>query len=243
MADRFYVPDFAEGAAAEVTDDEFHHLAHVLRKRTGDVVSVFDGCGRTASATVAAVGRRSAALNIGTAVATDGVPACRIEIATAMPKGDRARWMIEKLTELGVDAWTPLQTERSVVDPRAGKLEKLQQTVIAACKQCGRNHLMALDVARPWTEWVDRNLDGSGILVADPGGMPIKEALRRLTAGEARPPCVRVAVGPEGGLSDEELQTAINAGAELVSLSQTILRIETAAVAAAAIVRACAESI
>ncbi len=74
----------------------------------------------------------------------------RLEVAAPLPRGDRAQFLLEKLTELGVTSFTPLQTARSVVHPRETKLDKLQRHVIEASKQCGRNVLLQV---RPMVEW------------------------------------------------------------------------------------------
>jgi 16S rRNA (uracil1498-N3)-methyltransferase len=136
--------------------------------------------------------------------------------------------MIEKLTELGVTRYIPLLTERSVVDPREGKLERLKQTVIEAGKQCGRSSLMEIGPVTPWASFLDSEIRRGSLWIAHPYGS---------TAGAAsipdNPQPHIIAVGPEGGLTDSELQSAADAGAKLISLGHRILRIETAALAAA----------
>ena len=76
--------------------------------------------------------------------------AFRLQVAAPLPRGDRAQFLLEKLTELGVTSFVPLQTARSVVHPRETKLDKLQRHVIEASKQCGRNMLLQV---RPMVEW------------------------------------------------------------------------------------------
>ena len=79
----------------------------------------------------------------------DRVAPCRVTLATAVPKGDRFDWLVEKATELGVDRVVPIVTERSVVDPRATKLDRLRRLIVEASKQCGRNRLMVLEQPCP----------------------------------------------------------------------------------------------
>jgi 16S rRNA (uracil1498-N3)-methyltransferase len=234
--DRFYSPSLTN-TPVELRDEEFHHLAHVLRKRVGDRVALFDGRGRAAAGVIEALGKRDARIRIEQLHPPESDSRVTIAFATPVPKGDRAKWLVEKLTELGVDVWTPLQTGRSVVDPGFTRLEKLQQSVIAACKQCGRNRLLEIEPLTTWESWVGREQAVGPILVADPQGEPINVVLERLTDRPA--PWVRLhaAVGPEGGFAPEELDLARQSGAVLVNLGTTILRIETAAIALAAILR------
>lgn len=237
MSDRFYLPSLSEESLVELHDDEFHHLAHVLRKRPGDAVTLFDGRGQSAEGVIESVDKRGARIRIGQRHAPDSEDRVILALAAPVPKGDRARWLIEKLTELGVDSWTPLQTARSIVDPGSARLDKLQQTVIAACKQCGRNRLLRIRPRAGWRDWLDGAKGAGPILVADRLGNPINEVLERLTVSLAPQACLHVAVGPEGGLTPEELDLARQAGADCVALGPTVLRVETAAIALAAIVR------
>ena len=81
-------------------------------------------------------------------------PPFPLVLASAVPKGDRFDWLVEKATELGVERLIPLVTERSVVEPGPAKLTRLRRTIIEASKQCRRNRLMVLDPPTRWTELV-----------------------------------------------------------------------------------------
>lgn len=237
MLDRFFAPTSFDRPVIELPEEESHHLARVLRKGVGDHITIFDGQGRAATAAVDAVGRRAVRVRVVEPISIE-VPARRhIVLATAVPKGDRARWLVEKATEIGVDVWVPLQTARSIVDPRAARLDKLRQTVVAACKQCGRNRLMEVCEPRAWPDLLTEVNPGTRLLVADPAGAPAMEVLPQRNAAR-----LLVAVGPEGGFTSEELTFAAGLGAEFVSLGPHVLRIETAAVALAALVMAAAQS-
>src|SRR5262245_35144289 len=136
MSERFYInwplqvgPALLEGAQA-------HHLATVCRIRPGAVVCLFNGNGHEYPARVLSAGKRRVELEILSQESPAREAAVSLEVAAPLPKGDRAQFLIEKLTELGVSAFTPLQTAHSVVHPREAKLEKLQRHVIEASKQC-----------------------------------------------------------------------------------------------------------
>src|SRR5262249_9616381 len=144
-----------------------------------------------------------------------------LELAAPLPKGDRAQFLLEKLTELGVTTFVPLQTKRSIVQPREAKLEKLARYVIEASKQCGRNKLMQVTPLVNWETYC-RQTD-----------LPRLRILGR--PGGSRTPWhagvdVALAVGPEGGFTDEEVSHARAAGWQLVDLGPRILRVETAAI-------------
>lgn len=228
-APRFYmaeIPD-PEDTPVQLPDDEARHAASALRIQEGDSVELFDGAGRVASARTIHVAKRRVQVQI-ESVKVEPPPEGTIVLAVAAPKGDRLRWLVEKLTELGVTRLQLLQTQHSVVDPRANKVQKLRQTSLAAAKQCGRNHLLEITESVSWSEFLADRSANTPLLIAHPGGRRLTECLDLERCSE-----VQVAIGPEGGLSEEEVREAELAGGQIVSLGQTILRIETAAIAAA----------
>ena len=155
MPDRFFAPSFPESGTLTLDGPEAHHLMHVLRITAGEKVEVFDGRGLVVSAEVVTIRKRDVELRI-VAARREACPAREVILGTAVPKGDRFDWLIEKATELGVTRIVPLITSRSSVDPRDSKLDKLRQTVITACKQCGRNHLLELSPVTAWADFVRR---------------------------------------------------------------------------------------
>lgn len=229
MADRFYLPDLAQGGEVELSGSEAHHLLHVMRAGVGDRVELFDGIGHAVAAEIVSARKKSATLKIVERLDDDTTSDSRLTLACAVPKGDRFGWLVEKATELGVDRLIPLETERSVVHPGDGKLDKMRQTVIAACKQSGRNWLMAIDERMTWSEFVERELRDATALVAHPTGEPLGRVLANLPHNER----VVAAIGPEGGFTDVEIELATRAGARIFSLGTSILRTETAAIAIA----------
>ncbi len=226
MTHRYYAEPPIEGDGATLRGSEAHHLAHVMRGRPGDRVTLFDGSGDQWEAEVVRVGRSEVELRLIVRQTVDRELPFDLILGVAMPKGDRQRWLVEKAVESGVRRLVPLATARSVAEPSAGKL---QRTVIEASKQCGRNRLMELASAVPWTEFLAQTRSAEWRLMAHPGGAPIEAGLSHPT-GQS----VVVAVGPEGGFTDEEVSLAVAAGWELVDLGPRTLRIETAAIVLAA---------
>lgn len=239
MTQRFYLEPaanavpLAAGATVRLTDAEAHHFLHVMRGKVGEEIIVFDGLGHECSAIVRALTRREVEVQISTVVELPKQWNYPFHLGVSLPKGDRARWLVEKLTELGVPSLTPLMTERANARPDAKSLEKLGRYSIEACKQCGRNRL--LEVGQPCTlEEFDRTVGECVKLVCHPSGtyLPAGEAIGKAIQ-EKRP--LAVIIGPEGGLSNSEIDSLVALGWESISLGKRILRIETAALAIASI--------
>jgi 16S rRNA (uracil1498-N3)-methyltransferase len=225
MADRFYCPELSKTGQLALEGDEAKHLARVRRLGPGDVVEVFDGQGFATRAEVVAVGRDRVELRPFGDPLPDRTPPCRVTLATAVPKGERFDWLVEKATELGVERLVPLVTERSVVDPSDAKLDRLRRVIVEASKQCGRNRLMVLD--RPWAWYAYLSMpEGEQGFLAHPGGLP-PHAWPRPWVGDG----ATLAIGPEGGFTDAEVDLAGAAGWRVVGLGATLLRIETAGLA------------
>ena len=229
-ADRFYCPQIKLGQACRLEGDEARHLAKVRRVVVGASVELFDGRGQAVIAEVVGVGRDRVELLAKSPAATQSTSVVALTLAVAIPKGDRFDWLIEKATELGVDRIVPLLAERSTVDPRSTKLDRLRRAIIEASKQCRRNTLMKLDDPHSWEEWLLASQAGfDHYWIAHPGGANDWTATRLEQTTR-----VAVIIGPEGGLSDIEVTQAQAAGWHSIDLTPTILRIETAAIAVAA---------
>ncbi|MBC7816283.1 MAG: 16S rRNA (uracil(1498)-N(3))-methyltransferase [Planctomycetaceae bacterium] len=237
--ERFFLPQplqlaTVEQTTVELAGSEAHHLLHVLRAKVGDRVGLFNGQGGEAIAELVNHRKRAAELRI-LDVWTTPAESNELILATALPKGDRARWLVEKATELGVTRIIPMRTTRSVVEPGEGKMDKLTQAAIAACKQCGRSRLPRLDPLTPLNDAL-REFSAARpthlLLLADPRA---KNSLGQLFASldDARNSVIAW-IGPEGGFTTEEHSAAIAAGATPVRLGSHILRIETAALAISA---------
>jgi 16S rRNA (uracil1498-N3)-methyltransferase len=230
MSPRFWLEPPLVPGVRELADSEAHHLRHVLRLTMGAEVEVFDGQGAVGRAEIVAVDKRVVRVRVDE-VTTDPPLLPHLTWAVALPKGERVDWLVEKGTELGVARLVPLRTARSTVDPRAGKLDRLRQIVIAACKQSRRNTVMEIEPIQDWSTYAVQADSGGLKLMADPTGTPWAEWRSMIATSER----VTVAIGPEGGWSPEELTAGIAAGWRVISLGGPILRIETAAVAVAAL--------
>jgi 16S rRNA (uracil1498-N3)-methyltransferase len=233
---RFYCPDPPRDGRYRLQADEARHLARVSRHVPGDRVELFDGNGFATAARVVEIGRDRVDLIAEGPAIPEVPPPCALTLATAIPKGERFDWLVEKATEIGVTRLVPLVTERSVVDPREGKLERLRRTIVEASKQARRNRLMVLDPLLSWPELM-RSTQLELRLIARPDGLPAGR-WPPLPGGQA----IVLAVGPEGGFSPAEEDLARSHGWWPIRLSTNVLRIETAGLAgAAAILTRCEE--
>lgn len=227
MAQRFYINCPLSIGPVELTGAEAHHLAAASRLRPGDAICLFNGDGHEYSAQVAATGRRHVTLEVTGIARVDRELARFLEVAAPLPKGERARFLVEKLTELGVSSFVPLRCQRSVVEPGESKLEKLERYVIEASKQCGRNVLMAIAEPADWASYCCSGEMQETRIMAH----PVQGAGASLLAQRN---VARCAVGPEGGFTNDEVGVAENAGWQVISLGPRILRVETAALVLAA---------
>lgn len=227
MSDRFYTPDALSPGEYSLTGPEAHHLSAVRRYQPGDRVTLFNGDGSEYPSEVLSVGKKSVALNILETLSVNRELPFPLVVASALPKGDRADFLIEKLTELGVTRFIPLLTARAVVQPKDSVVEKFGRTVIEASKQCGRNRLLTVDKPQPWRTIVqDASLPASRLVLHTGPG---------LSAVRAAGGCA-ITVGPEGGFTSDEIALALAHGWTVASLGARVLRVETAAIAAAALV-------
>jgi len=237
VADRYFSESPIDGDRIRLDGQEAHHLAHVMRAKLGDVVTVFDGSGVQCEARIDVVGRSSIELSVIAKTHIDRESAVRITLGVALPKGDRQKWLIEKAVELGVATLTPLETARSVAQPVPAAIQRLSRAVIEASKQCGRNRLMRIAQPERLRDFCATAPEGSSRMLAHPGGMPARDLLPPATRPDARSadPATYFAIGPEGGFTDEEVANAKTAGWQVVDLGPRILRVETAALLAASL--------
>jgi 16S rRNA (uracil1498-N3)-methyltransferase len=223
MADRYFSDELLQGETAILRGNEAHHLLHVMRAKAGAEIIVFDGQGGEWWAEITKLGRAEVELALKKHRAVERELATDFTLAIALPKGDRQRWLIEKAVELGVSRVIPLTTARSTsagTEPPA----KLCRYVIEASKQCGRNRLLEIAKPQAWGDLAAQEMGGNKLL-AHPGGAAVGEVECR----ENVP--ILLAIGPEGGFTDDEVALARQHGWQVLGLGERILRIETAAVA------------
>ncbi|MFY0564393.1 16S rRNA (uracil(1498)-N(3))-methyltransferase [Archangium lansingense] len=233
---RLFVP-LPEPAPPEVTlsGERRHYLVHVLRLVEGSSLEVFDGAGRAFEARVASLDADAVRLVLGEARHTP--PPRPLHILQGLPKGDKLELVLQKGTELGATAFHPVATARSVVklEPKRAEERTTRWTKIVeeAARQCRRNDMPIVHPPRPLVDAARSLAPGTTLLVLDEeeSAVPLSEAFRSCAPGSP----VALVVGPEGGLAREEVSALRALGARPVTLGRRILRTETAALAALAV--------
>ncbi|HUG67641.1 MAG TPA: 16S rRNA (uracil(1498)-N(3))-methyltransferase [Pirellulaceae bacterium] len=229
MSRRFFVDSPITGETAALMGQEAQHVSKVMRAKVGEELILFDGSGAEFAARIEKIGRSEVEVSIIERCEVDRELPFRLAIGVALPKGDRQRWLVEKLVELGVTEVVPLVTARSVAQPNGNALDRLRRTVVEASKQSGRNRLMVIGQASTFEAFLTGASDSDMRLIAHPSSAN-ESAADRLAPNNNN---VVVAIGPEGGFTDEEIAQAEEHHWHKVSLGPRVLRTETAAIAIA----------
>ncbi len=235
---RFYVPAalIREGCA-QLSSEQQKQIKLVLRMKPGDTVLVFDGSGLEFRSELRSDGAGGVCARLVEGYRPDTEPPFRLTIVQGIPKGDRLEMILQKCTELGAAEFLIVQTERSVPritgDKIGPKLERWRAIVKEAAEQSGRACLPAVDGVMTLRDALGRVKKRGPVLIAweQQRGAELCTMLRRLK-GESD---IAMMIGPEGGYAPDEVNAAVEAGAVPVSLGTRILRTETAAIAASAI--------
>ena len=205
------------------------HVARVLRARDGDAVVLFNGDGREFDGIIESVRAARVTVAVGEGRSTDRESPLALTLVQCIPRGDRMDWVVQKATELGVTRIVPLVSQRSVVklaaDQAGSKAAHWRAVAIGACEQCGRNRLPVVDAPRPLIDFLGISSTADLRLVLEPDA-------REDAPGAAAPRSIEFAIGPEGGLTPEELDLFRLAGFGHLRLGPRILRAETAAITA-----------
>jgi 16S rRNA (uracil1498-N3)-methyltransferase len=243
VARLFVAPDRLGGERVALDDEPHRYLSRVLRLKPGDAVTVFDGEGHEIAATIESSDARVTVLRLGQR--RDAAPAGRpVILLQAIPKGERMDLLVQKTTELGVARICPVVSARTVVQATQAKsgadargdnrLRRWRLIAQEAARQCGRADLPIIDEPRSLDEALVMTPAGCVRFMAweEDRAQPLR---RSLTGAE---PAVALLIGAEGGFTAAEAASATSAGFTAVGLGPRILRSETAAIVAVALVQA-----
>jgi len=230
-----WVPSLVEataGSTVEITGDEAHHAVAVRRLRVGESVMLTDGLGRVATGLVASTAKRVFSVEVAS-VADAPLPEPVLTVVQAIPKGNRGELAVELLTEIGVARVVPWAASRSVAVWKGERADKSVERWRSAAREASKQ------ARRPWFAGIDgvaTTADVEALVAAADLALVLHEDATAPLAGLRVPTVgsVVVVVGPEGGLSDDEVATFEAAGAHAVRLGAEVLRTSTAGVAAVA---------
>lgn len=219
-----------------IRDKQAHYLVRVLRVVAGQRIVLFNGDGYDYVAEVLRPGKKELYLEVVSRLPAVIEPELEITVVQAISKGDRMDQTLQKCTELGVTAFQPLFSERVEVRLKAeklvGRLEHWRAVVISACEQSGRAVVPAVLEPLSFAEWINTASPGQRLVLAPGADSPLSRV-------KFRHP-LQLVVGPEGGFSEIELGLMGSHAVQAVSLGLRILRTETAAPAAVAVIQALA---
>nr|WP_320145924.1 16S rRNA (uracil(1498)-N(3))-methyltransferase [uncultured Anaeromusa sp.] len=224
---------------AVLTGTEALHAAKVLRLQPGAVIAVCDAKERSAEAEVISVSEESVVLKMRRALEETAEAELQVHILQSLAKGEKMEWVLQKTVELGCSFFAPISADRSVLRLDAKKAvarqERWERIALEAAKQCKRSRIPGVKAVASLETALEALPEGVLLLVLyeDEQSLGLKEAL---TALAERPKQVALLIGPEGGLTSQEVALARQYGALVVRMGPRILRTETAAVAAAAII-------
>ena len=221
------------GEQLSLSTETSHYVLHVLRLRLNTPLIIFNGQGGEYQAVLTEIQKKIAVLHIGAYSAVERESALSLTLVQAVSRPEHIDYTMQKAVELGVTRIIPVISERSPPlnkETIAKREQHWQKILISACEQCGRNQIPTLYPAQPLLTWLAHPLNEFGILL-DPTA---SSTLNMTTTHEK----ITVLVGAEGGLTETEISSALQAGYTGIRLGSRVLRTETAAIAILAICQA-----
>jgi 16S rRNA (uracil1498-N3)-methyltransferase len=224
--------ELSVASSVRLDEKASHHLARVLRASVGDKIILFNGQGGEFSAVITQIDKKSVTVSLTEFIPREVESPINIHLAQGMARGEKMDFIVQKAVELGATRITPLLTERCNVRLDSAREEKRvqhwQAVVTSACEQSGRNRLPELDAPLSLKDWLSQ-VKADYCFVLSPH---VKQKLPAKTLPDHA--VIVVLIGPEGGLSDHEVNMAIDHGFLPLNLGPRVLRTETAAIAAIA---------
>jgi len=237
---RFFIPpDWIDGRQVTLIEDTAHQIRHVLRMRAGDRLILLDDSGWEREVELTRVTQNVVMGRVIEERLAAGEPRTKISLYQGVLKAQKFEWVLQKGTELGLIEFIPVVCERSVVGDLEDvdrKLGRWGRIIREAAEQSRRGRLPVLRPAMLFSQGCQRAKRSGGLALVPWEGEKTTSLNSALTAGEGganRPFSISIFIGPEGGLTDEEMQSAASYSVRAVSLGPRILRAETAGLVAA----------
>lgn len=221
------------GSEIELDENASRHVSKVLRMQAGRELVLFDGRGGEYTATMTNVGKKVVRVSIDVFNEVERESPLAIHLGIGVSRGERMDWVLQKATELGVAKITPLFTERTEVKLTGPRLDKKQQhwqqILISACEQCQRNKLPELQTAQRFDDWLPSISETARFVLHHRTDVSLSES--------EKPESAALVIGPEGGLSDLEIQRAQQHQFQPLALGPRVFRTETAPIAAISVLQ------
>jgi len=236
---RFFCPPENINKEYIVIDDkkEMHHIRDVLRLKLNDGILIFDGAGKEYSGIIKEIKKEYVKVKITSEKKLDKKKDINITLACAIPKKGRFDYIVEKVTELGVDKIIPLETTRTIISlnekHRDVKLNHWRQVAISSSKQCRGSFLPEVEYVRKFSEAILRAKDYDLCLFFCLEGKKrkIKDALKDFKKGK-----IIIFIGPEGDFTSEEIALAKKYGCQFACLGSRVLKVDTAAISVISVI-------
>ena len=231
---RIFTPQvLSVNSVVELTEAPTHYLIKVLRMQAGRELILFNGLGGEHFEIIEKLTKKSVSVKISSFNAENRQSPLSLELAIGISRGERMDWVLQKATELGVSRITPLITERTEIKLDGERAEKKthhwQQTIISACEQCQRNLLPELSEPVLLGDWIKQCAAEAKFVLHHRDNQGLSQ--------DKKIASVALLIGPEGGLSDNEITQALAHQFSPLTLGPRILRTETAPVAAISLVQ------
>lgn len=221
------------GTTVDLAESAANHVGKVLRMKVAEPLILFNGEGGAFQGKVTAVSKKQVQVELEHLLEGDAESPLVIELGQTLSRGERMDYAIQKATEMGVTSITPLFSERCEVKLNAERQEKqrrrMQQIAVSACEQCGRNIVPVINPPMKLQEWLDsRETELNFVL---------HHRTEKKLDGYDKPASVSLLIGPEGGLTAEEIALAEAKAFKPLALGPRVLRTETAPVAAVSLMQ------
>lgn len=231
---RLYCPQSLTAQATVALESEAaHYVGTVLRMRAGDHLTLFNGEDGEFSAVIIHADRKSVTVQLADPLAATADPLLPIHLGLGISRGERMDYAIQKATEAGVTSITPLVTERCEVkikgDRVDNRLKHWERVAISACEQSGRCRIPIVSAPVELSSWLQQERAGASFVLDHRGSAGFPQ--------QSSPEAVTLLIGPEGGLSEGEINAALASGFQAVRLGPRVLRTETAPVVAIAVLQ------
>ena len=236
MPKYFVEPENIKDNNIIITGEDVKHISTVLRAKLGDVLEVCNGCSEDFECKIKEISKEQIELEIVSKKPCYAEPKAKITLFQGLPKADKMELIIQKCVEIGIDKIVPVATERSVVKlndkEKIKKVERWQKISLSAAKQSGRGIIPKIEDVISYNEAIKvaKTMQKAIIFYENEAKRELKEILKNIKDEE-----IGIFIGPEGGFANEEINKAKTEGLETASLGERVLRTETAAVVATAI--------
>jgi len=226
--------ELALNTLIELDSEASNHVGKVLRMKSGYQITLFNGDGADYTATISEITKKTVTVSINDSKETNTESCLYTHIGQVISRGDRMDYMIQKSTELGVSEITPLTSERCEVKLKGDREEKRikhwQKIAISAAEQCGRAKVPVINSIMNLNEWIkDKPAEELGLVMHH-------RTTQNLTDLK-KPHKTRLLIGPEGGLSESEIESVITQGFTATTLGPRVFRSETAPIATLSIIQ------